>query len=64
MHVAAAVKELGADGIVLSTDLGRQGMMTNADGIENMIGAVKAAGVSDADIDKMMRRNPARLLGS
>ncbi len=63
MAVAAAVKELGADGIVLSTDLGQQGMMTNADGLENMIGAVKAAGVSDADIDKMMRKNPARLLG-
>ena len=63
MTVAAAVKELGADGIVLSTDLGQQGMMTNADGLENMIGAVKAAGVSDADIDKMMRKNPARLLG-
>ena len=42
MHVAAAVKELGADGIVLSTDLGQQGMMTNADGLENMIGAVKS----------------------
>ena len=63
MHVAAAVKELGADGLVLSTDLGQQGMMTNADGLENMIGAVKAAGVSDSDIDKMMRKNPARLLG-
>ena len=37
--------------------------MTNADGLENMIGAMKAAGVSDADIDKMMRKNPARLLG-
>ena len=37
--------------------------MTNADGLENMIAAVKAAGVSDADIDKMMRKNPARLLG-
>jgi hypothetical protein len=63
MSVAAAVKELGADGIVLSTDLGQQGMMTNADGLENMIGAMKAAGVSDTDIDKMMRKNPARLLG-
>ena len=57
------MKELGANGIVLSTDLGQQGMMTNADGIENMIGAVKAAGVSDVDFDKMIRRNPARLLG-
>ena len=62
-QVAEAVKELGADGLVLSTDLGQQGMMTNADGIENMIAAVKAAGVSDADIDKMMRKNPAKLLG-
>ena len=44
-------------------DLGQQGMMTNANGLENMIGAMKAAGVSDADIDKMMRKNPARLLG-
>ena len=62
-QVAEAVKELGAEGLVLSTDLGQQGMMTNADGLENMIAAVKAAGVSDADIDTMMRKNPARLLG-
>jgi microsomal dipeptidase-like Zn-dependent dipeptidase len=58
-----AVKELGAQGIVLSTDLGQQGNMTHPDGIENMIAAVKAAGVSDADIDIMLRKNPARLLG-
>jgi hypothetical protein len=61
--VAMAVKELGAHGIVLSTDLGQQGNMTHPDGIENMIAAVKAAGVSDADIDIMLRKNPARLLG-
>jgi hypothetical protein len=61
--VAAAVKELGAKSIVLSTDLGQQGMMTHPDGIENMITAVKAAGVSDADIDLMVRKNPAQLLG-
>jgi hypothetical protein len=61
--VASAVKELGADGIVLSTDLGQQGNMTHPDGIENMISALKAAGISDADIDIMLRKNPARLLG-
>jgi predicted metal-dependent phosphotriesterase family hydrolase len=27
------------------------------------VAAVRAAGVSQADIDKMMKRNPARLLG-
>ena len=61
--VARAVKELGADSLVLSTDLGQQGMMTPPDGIENQIAAVRAAGVSQADIDKMMKRNPALLLG-
>lgn len=61
--VAKAVKEIGADHLVLSSDLGQQGMMTPPDGIENQIAAVKAAGVSDEDIDKMMRKNPAKLLG-
>lgn len=61
--VAQAVKDLGADNIVLSTDLGQQGMMTPPDGIENQIAAVRAAGVSQVDIDKMMKRNPAQLLG-
>jgi microsomal dipeptidase-like Zn-dependent dipeptidase len=61
--VAKAVKEIGADHLVLSTDLGQQGMMTPPDGVENEIAAVKAAGVSQADIDKMMKKNPAKLLG-
>jgi hypothetical protein len=61
--VAEAVKQIGAKSLVLSTDLGQQGNMTHPDGIENMIAAVKAEGISDADIDTMLRKNPARLLG-
>ena len=61
--VAKAVKEIGADHLVLSTDLGQQGMMTPPDGVENEIAAVKAAGVSQSDIDLMMKKNPAILLG-
>lgn len=61
--VAQAVKDIGAEHLVLSTDLGQQGMMTPPDGIENQVAAVKAAGVSQADIDTMMKRNPAQLLG-
>lgn len=61
--VAMAVKEVGAKSLVLSTDLGQQGMMTSPDGLENAIGALKSQGVTDADIDLMMRKNPARLLG-
>jgi hypothetical protein len=62
-QVVEALKEVGADSLVISTDLGQQGMMTPPDGIENAIGALRAAGVSQADLDKMMKRNPARLLG-
>ena len=61
--VAQAVKDIGADHLILSTDLGQQGMMTPPDGIENQVAAVRAAGVAQSDIDKMMKRNPARLLG-
>jgi hypothetical protein len=61
--VAEAVKQIGAKSLVLSTDLGQQGNMTHPDGIENMIAAVKAEGVSDANVDMMLRKNPARLLG-
>jgi len=61
--VAKAVREIGAEHLVLSTDLGQQGMMTPPDGVENEIAAVKAAGVSQSDIDTMMKKNPAKLLG-
>ena len=33
------------------------------DGIEAAIAAMKKEGISDADIDTMLRKNPARLLG-
>jgi hypothetical protein len=62
-HVAAAVKELGAKGLVISSDLGQSANMTHPDGIEVAIAEMKREGVSDADIDVMMRKNPARLLG-
>jgi hypothetical protein len=62
-HVAQAVKELGAGSLVLSSDLGQTGNMTHPDGLETMITAVKREGVSDADVDLMMRKNPAKLLG-
>jgi hypothetical protein len=62
-QVMMALNEVGADSLVLSTDLGQQGMMTPPDGIENAVAALRGAGVTQSDIDKMMKRNPARLLG-
>ena len=62
-HVAQAVKEIGAKSLVISSDLGQTGNMVHPDGLEAAIGAMKQQGISDGDIDIMMRKNPARLLG-
>ena len=62
-HVAQAVKEFGAGGLVVSSDLGQSANITHPDGLEVAIGAMKREGISDADIDLMVRKNPARLLG-
>jgi microsomal dipeptidase-like Zn-dependent dipeptidase len=62
-HVAQAVKEFGAQSVLVSSDLGQSGNMVHPDGLETAIGAMKKEGISDGDIDIMMRKNPARLLG-
>jgi len=62
-HVAEAVKELGASSVLVSSDLGQSNNMVHPDGIEAAIAAMKKEGISDGDIDTMMRKNPARLLG-
>jgi hypothetical protein len=62
-NVAQAVKEIGAKSLLISSDLGQSGNMTHPDGLEVAIAEMKREGVSDGDIDVMMRKNPARLLG-
>jgi len=62
-NVAQAIKEVGAKSLVVSSDLGQSANMTHPDGIEAAIAAMKKEGISDGDIDLMMRKNPARLLG-
>jgi hypothetical protein len=62
-HIAQGVKEFGARGLVVSSDLGQSANITHPDGLEVAIGAMKREGISDADIDLMVRKNPARLLG-
>jgi predicted metal-dependent phosphotriesterase family hydrolase len=57
------VKELGAKSLLISSDLGQSGNMVHPDGIETAITAMQKEGISDADIDTMLRKNPARLLG-
>jgi hypothetical protein len=62
-HIAQGIREFGAKGIVVSSDLGQSANITHPDGLEVAINAMKREGISDADIDAMVRKNPARLLG-
>ena len=62
-QVAQAAKEFGAQSVLISSDLGQTGNMVHPDGIEAAIAAMKKEGISDADIDTMLRKHPARLLG-
>ena len=62
-HVAQALKEFGAEHVLVSTDLGQSSNMVHPDGVEAAIAAMKKEGIADADIDTMMRKAPARLLG-
>lgn len=62
-HVAQALKELGANSVLVSSDLGQSGNMVHPDGVEAAIAAMKKEGISDSDIETMMRKNPAKLLG-
>lgn len=60
---AAAVKAVGAEHCILSSDLGQAGNPTHQEGLSHFISGLRQAGLSDREIELMARRNPARLLG-
>lgn len=61
--MAAAIKQVGAAHFILSSDLGQTGNPAHPDGYKLLVDGLGQAGVSRADIDLMMKRNPAWLLG-
>jgi hypothetical protein len=61
--MAVAIKDIGAEHFILATDLGQVGNPVHPDGYTLLVQGLKQEGVSDAELDRMMRRNPARLLG-
>jgi ABC-type molybdate transport system substrate-binding protein len=60
---ADAIKKIGPQFCILSSDLGQKGNPLPAEGLAAFIGAMKAHGLTDQQIDQMARRNPAQLLG-
>jgi hypothetical protein len=61
-HMAKAIKAIGAEHFVLGTDLGQSGNPIHPDGFKRFVMGLKKAGISQAEIDQMMKHNPARLL--
>ena len=57
------LREVGARHFLLSSDLGQEMSPLHTDGLKAFIEGLRGEGISDADIDLMIRRNPARLLG-
>jgi predicted metal-dependent phosphotriesterase family hydrolase len=61
-RIADAIRKVGPEFCILSTDLGQQGNEMPVDGFAAFIAAMRARGITDAEIDVMTKRNPARLL--
>ena len=59
----AAIRDLGAEAFFMSSDLGQEGNPVHANGLRAYVRAMLEAGITEEEIDTMIRRNPARLLG-
>ena len=57
------IRDVGLEDVLLTTDYGQVGNPVPADGMRAILPRLRAAGFSQAEIDTMTRRNPARLLG-
>ena len=60
---AHAIRAVGADKCVLSSDLGQPVNPSHPDGLVSFFDGLEQEGISSAEIDMMSKTNPARILG-
>jgi hypothetical protein len=60
---ADAIRKVGPQFCILSSDLGQKGNPLPADGFAAFISALRARGFTEQDLDRMSKQNPAVLLG-
>jgi hypothetical protein len=60
---ARAIREVGAANFILSSDLGQANNPLHPDGMLAYFAALRKEGISEADIERMAKTNPARALG-
>jgi hypothetical protein len=62
-HWTGLIRAVGPENVVIGTDLGQWGRSTPTDGYKVIIPRMLRAGFTQAELDTMMKTNPARLLG-
>jgi hypothetical protein len=60
---ADAIRAIGVESCILSTDLGQAGNPLPADGFGALLMALRGLGFSAPQLDRMAKQNPASLLG-
>jgi len=60
---AAAIREVGAEHCILSSDLGQANNPLHPDGLTAFFAGLRKEGISQPDIDRMSKTNPAVVLG-
>jgi hypothetical protein len=60
---AEAMRRVGLDRAILSSDLGQANNPLHPDGLETIFAGLRGAGMAIDEIDRVAKRNPARLLG-
>jgi hypothetical protein len=60
---ADAIRKVGVQFCILSSDLGQKGNALPADGFAAFLLALRNKGFTDQELDRMSKQNPARLLG-
>jgi len=60
---ANAIKKIGPEYCILASDLGQQGNALPTDGFAAFLAAMRARGLTQQQVDRMAKENPARLLG-
>lgn len=60
---ADAIRRIGPEVCILSSDLGQMGNALPPDGFGAFLAALRARGFTEQEVDRMSKQNPARLLG-
>jgi hypothetical protein len=60
---ADAIKKVGPEFCILSSDLGQPGNALPTDGFAAFLAAMRARGLTEQQVDRMSKQNPAQVLG-